>query len=307
MEASLPDTLPFQTWDVFTADRFAGNPLAIVDEADGLETAQMQVLAREFNLSETIFVMRPDDPGHTARVRIFFPTAEIPFAGHPTIGCAIFLATRTAPEGDFKTEITLEEPAGLVPVRVWRRDGMVQAEFIAPVLPHVPETGTVADTGLIAKACGLEMAEIGFGTHAPGLFQGGPGFLYVPVADRDALARSRPCEPSWSEAVGTAGVNGAYLYTENDGGYCARMYAPTGGTPEDPATGSASAILSAQLLSSGVLPDGETRIALQQGIEMGRASQIGLTVAVEAGAIVQVRVAGGAVPVSEGRIILPKA
>jgi len=109
--------LTFHTCDVFTDRPFAGNPLAIVLGADDLSTAQMLTLAREFNLSETIFVQRPADPSHTARVRIFFPTAEIPFAGHPTIGCAIHLATAAAGPGDFDSEIVLEEEAGLVRVR----------------------------------------------------------------------------------------------------------------------------------------------------------------------------------------------
>ena len=128
--------LTFHTCDVFTDRPFAGNPLAIVRGADHLSPGQMQVLAREFNLSETIFVQRPRDPAHTARVRIFFPTAEIPFAGHPTIGCAIHLATAAAGAGDFEIEVVLEEEAGLVPVRVWRRATETRAEFVAPVVPH---------------------------------------------------------------------------------------------------------------------------------------------------------------------------
>ncbi len=305
MAVSLPDRLPFQTWDVFTDTRFSGNPLAIVDQADGLDPARMQVLAREFNLSETFFVQTPDDPGHSAKVRIFFPTAEIPFAGHPTIGCAIYLATRAAPGGDFETEVTLEEQAGLVPVRVWRRGGSVQAEFVAPVLPHAPAAGAVPEPAALARACGLAPEQVGFGNHAPGLWQGGPAFLYIPVADPDALAMARPQEPAWSDALQAAGVDSAYLYTPQGGGYRTRMFSPTAGIPEDPATGSASAILAAQLLASGALPEGETRVALQQGVEMGRPSRIGLTVVVTAGAVAQVRVAGSAVPVSEGRIALP--
>lgn len=305
MAVSLPEALPFQTWDVFTDRRFAGNPLAIVDGADGLDPARMQVLAREFNLSETIFVQAPDGPAHSAKVRIFFPTAEIPFAGHPTIGCAIFLATRATPEGDFDTEVTLEEQAGLVPVRVWRRGTVTQAEFVAPVLPYAPTTGALPATADLAQACDLTPDQIGFGTHAPGLWQGGPAFLYIPVADFDALARARPLEPAWSEAMQAAGVDSAYLYTPHGDGYRARMFSPTAGIPEDPATGSASAILSAQLLASGALPEGETAIPLAQGVEMGRPSRIGLTVVVKDGAVAQVRVAGSAVPVSEGRITPP--
>ncbi len=124
----------------------------------------------------------------------------------------------------------------------------------------------------LAQALGLGPDEIGFGTHRPGLWQGGPRFLYAPVANLDALARARPIEPAWSE---------------------------------DPATGSASAILAAQLLVSGALAAGETRLTLHQGVEMGRASVIGLTAVVAASNLAEVRIAGSAVPVSEGRIRVP--
>lgn len=298
--------LTFHTCDVFTDRPFAGNPLAIVLGADALSPAQMQVIAREFNLSETIFVQRPRDPAHTARVRIFFPTAEIPFAGHPTIGCAIHLAQAAASPGDFDSLITLEEEAGLVPVRVWRRGGRTEAEFTAPVLPHAVATHTPPDAGQLSAALGLAADEIGFGAHRIGLWQGGPRFLYAPVTSLDALGRARPMERAWSRVTRAAGVDSIYLYTPGDGcDFRARMFSPAAGIPEDPATGSASAILAAQLLASGALAEGETRLALRQGVEMGRPSEIGLTVMVRNGALEEVRVAGSAVPVSSGQIRVP--
>ena len=298
--------LDFHTCDVFTDRRFAGNPLAIVLGADVLTPAQMQIIAREFNLSETIFVQRPANPAHTARVRIFFPTAEIPFAGHPTIGCAIHLACAMG-EGDFDRAITLEEEAGLVPVQVARRGEKVSAEFVAPLLPHAVAGATVATSERFAAALGLQADDIGFASHQPGVWQGGPRFLYAPVASLDALARARPMEPAWSEVIRAAGVDSIYLYTRGtDCDYRARMYSPTAGIPEDPATGSASAILSAQLLTSGALGEGENRFTLHQGVEMGRPSEIGLTVRVTGGKLAEVRIAGSAVPVSQGQIIAPK-
>ena len=291
--------IPFHTLDVFTDRPFAGNPLAVVLEAGGLSPAQMQTIAREFNLSETIFVQPPADPAHTARVRIFFPTAEIPFAGHPTIGCAILLAEQ-AQEGDFSTTITLEEEAGLVPVTVTRQAGRIVAEFTAPVLPFA--AGAVPDRALIAAALDLTPADLG--PHAPGLFQGGPRFLYVPVLDLEALAKARPMEPQWSRLMAAAGVDSAYLYTPA-GDYRARMFSPTAGIPEDPATGSATAILAAQLLANGALADGTTVLHLQQGVEMGRPSDLRLTVEVADGALVAVRIAGTAVRIGEGRLRLP--
>lgn len=291
--------LEFHVYDVFTDRPFSGNPLAVVTGADDLSAAQMQVIARQFNLSETIFVMAPRDPANTARVRIFFPTAEIPFAGHPTIGCALHLADGR--DG----QILLEEEAGLVPVKI--RGG--QAEFIAPRLP-VPHGGAVGaeglDAGLIARALDLADAAIGFDGHRPAAWQGGPAFLFVPVADLAALAAARPIEPYWSGAMAQAQVDSAYLYTGEGDGYRARMFSPTAGIPEDPATGSASAILAAQLLASGALADGENRINLRQGVEMGRPSRIGLSAIVERGQLREARISGTAVPVAEGRIRIPE-
>lgn len=297
--------LNFATYDVFTERRYGGNPLAIVEEAGGLNTAQMQTIAREFNLSETIFVMPPRDPAHTARVRIFFPTAEIPFAGHPTIGCAVHLATRMHGEGDFDALLVLEEEAGPVPVRVVRQGAQVIAELQAPVLPH-SHAGEV-DANRIALATGLDRAEIGFKGHAPALFAGGPAFLFVPVSSRDALRRARAIEPHWSEVMAAGDVDSAYLYCRRDGGFSARMFSPTAGIPEDPATGSASAILAGQLRVAGELAEGPNTVRLRQGEDMGRPSEITLRIDFRKGSIVAVHVAGTAVAVMEGRLAAPPA
>jgi trans-2,3-dihydro-3-hydroxyanthranilate isomerase len=287
--------LRFHIYDVFTDTPFTGNPLAIVEGADGLSAAQMQTLARQFNLSETIFVQRPEDPAHTAKVRIFFPTAEIPFAGHPTIGCALHLA------GDMQARITLEEQAGLVPVTISRDGPAPMAEFTAPRLP-VRHTDSPAHA-LIAEATGLAQGDIG--PHDPGVWEGGPAFLYVPVTDVATLAEAQPREPAWSQLMRAARIDSAYLYTATDDGYRARMFSPTGGIPEDPATGSASAILAAQLLANGALIEGTTTIRLAQGVEMGRPSDIRLAADVEAGTLTAIRIAGQAVKTAEGRIRVP--
>jgi trans-2,3-dihydro-3-hydroxyanthranilate isomerase len=296
----------FETLDVFTEQRYAGNPLAVVLQADDLTTAQMQTIAAEFNLSETIFVQEPVDPAHSAKVRIFFPTAEIPFAGHPTIGCAIHLALESAPEGDFETQITLEEVAGLVPVQVSCVAGRIRAELTAPVTPHAAHAGQMPLQAEIARALGLDLGQIGFGTHHPGLWQGGPSFLFVPVPDLRALAQARPCAPEWAQIKTLSRADGVYVYTQGqDCDYRARMFAPDGGIPEDPATGSASAILAAQLLASGAIDAGETALTLVQGVEMGRPSQIGLRILVREGRLQKVQVAGSAVPVSRGSLLPP--
>ncbi|MFV0360548.1 PhzF family phenazine biosynthesis protein [Tropicimonas sp.] len=297
-------TLRFHTLDVFTDTPYAGNPLAVVLDADGLDNAQMQIIAREFNLSETIFVMAPRDARNIARVRIFFPTAEIPFAGHPTIGCALLLAQMGRGAEDFETELVLEEEAGPVPVRISRIAGRPRAEFTAPVLPHLHHGPAPAD--LVAAAIGLPAEAVGFAAHRPGSYRGGPAFLFVPLRDRGALAAARPAEPHWSDLMRQAGVDAAYLYTPGeDCDYRARMFSPTAGIPEDPATGSASAILAAQLLDSGALANGETRLLLHQGLEMGRPSRIDARITVQNGALTGVHIAGSAVAISAGELAPP--
>ena len=287
--------LRFHIYDVFTDTPFTGNPLAIVEGADDLSVAQMQTLARQFNLSETIFIQRPDDPAHTAKVRIFFPTAEIPFAGHPTIGCALHLA------GEAETNITLEEQAGLVPVTITRDAGGALAEFTAPKPPL--RHAATPPHAMIAGALGIQPARIG--PHDPGVWQGGPAFLYVPITDLPTLAAARPMEPQWSELMTVANVDSAYLYTMTPEGIRARMFSPTAGIPEDPATGSASAILAAQLLANGAIPEGTTAIDIRQGVEMGRPSAIRLTAEVTGGTLGPIRIAGRAVPVASGTVRIP--
>jgi trans-2,3-dihydro-3-hydroxyanthranilate isomerase len=296
--------LEFHTLDVFTDTPFSGNPLAVVLGADGLTTAQMQIIAREFNLSETIFVQTPRDPAHTARVRIFFPTAEIPFAGHPTIGCAIHLASARH-SGDFTEHLVLEEEAGLVPVTVTRKGDVIEAEFTAPVIPHATSFTTPA--AMVAAALGLPHSSIGFDAHRPQVWQGGPRFAYAPLKSLDDLAAARPTEPHWSALMSHAGVDSLYLYTRGtDCDFRARLFSPTAGIPEDPATGSASAIFAAQLRDAGELSQGTSHFTLHQGVEMGRPSTIWISIDAT-DALQAVRVRGAAVPISQGRITIPQA
>jgi trans-2,3-dihydro-3-hydroxyanthranilate isomerase len=296
--------LTYHVLDVFTEAPYAGNPLAVVLGADGLTDRQMQTMAREFNLSETIFVQSPQDPSHTARVRIFFPTAEIPFAGHPTLGCAVLLAELAHGPGDWQAEVTLEEVAGLVPVRLQRSGGVTSGTFRAPVLPHAAEGAAPPD--LCAQAVGLPPLALSLCGFRPGVWQGGPRFLFLPVATRADLASARPMEPAWSELIAQAGVDSAWLFAPGDGAdYQARMFSPTAGIPEDPATGSATAIFAAALLAAGEVSDGETRLTVRQGVEMGRPSSLALTIRAAAGALTTVEIGGAAVRVAEGRITPP--
>ncbi|HLF21714.1 MAG TPA: PhzF family phenazine biosynthesis protein [Aestuariivirga sp.] len=298
--------LAFHTLDVFTARRFGGNPLAVVLEADGLSTEQMQTVTREFNLSETIFVMRPENPANTARVRIFFPGGEMSFAGHPTVGCAILLAEmKYKPGCGFETEIRLEEKAGLVPVKVSRIGETPRAMFTAPVVPFAAQAPIPAKEDA-ARALSLDPSDIGFDAHSIGIYEGGPRFFYVPVASRAALARCRVIEPHWSKLIAVMGVDNAYVYTRGGAAprtaFRARMFAPTGGIPEDPATGSATALLAAQLLKAEALKDGTHAFELEQGYEMGRPSDLHLEADVKGGGLAAVRVAGQAVRVMQGTL-----
>ena len=301
-----PMKLEFYTLDVFTDRRFGGNPLAVVLGADALSTEQMQTVCREFNLSETIFVMKPADAANTARVRIFFPGGEMPFAGHPTVGCAVLLAEmKYKPGCSFETMIRLEEEAGLVPVKVSRIGDLPQAQFTAPVVPFAVDMA-LPPLHEIARAVNLSPDDIGFENHAPNLLEGGPRFFHVPVKSRMALKTAAVREPHWSKLIEPLGTDGIYLYTRGGDSpktnFRARMFAPTGGIPEDPATGSATALLAVQLLKAEALKDGTHKWQLGQGHEMGRPSDLSLEADVKEGKLTAVRVGGQAVRVMQGTL-----
>jgi trans-2,3-dihydro-3-hydroxyanthranilate isomerase len=315
MGVSAAMKLQFHTLDVFTHRKFSGNPLAVVLGADALTTGQMQAITREFNLSETAFVLKPEDPGNTARVRIFFPGGEMPFAGHPTLGTAALLAElRNKPGCTIETTITLELKAGLTPVRVSRIADRLTGMFTAPVLPFFPKVKLpgLAET---AKALNLDVEDIGFDGHGLASVEAGPRFFYVPVRSRAALEKSGIREPQWSnllhavnrdESVST--IDAAYLYARGGDGrdtaFRARMYCPTGGIPEDPATGSATVNLAAQLLSAEKLADGLHRWQIEQGYEMGRPSDLRLEADVDSGKLMAVRIGGSAVRMMSGELEL---
>jgi trans-2,3-dihydro-3-hydroxyanthranilate isomerase len=299
--------LQFHTLDVFTTRKFCGNPLAVVLDADHLSTAQMQAITKEFNLSETTFVMKPENPAHTAKVRIFYPGGEMPFAGHPTLGTAALLAElKNKPGCSFETNITLELPAGLTPVKITRIADRVAGTFTAPVIPSHVDC-VLPDVALVARAVGLERDEIGFDDHKITSIVGGPRFFYIPLNSMGALARSRVSEPMWSEMLAEMGdLKAGYLYCRKDhdaqSHFRARMYDPGGGIIEDPATGSATALLAAQLLRSEHLKDGTHVWQLEQGYEMGRPSDLRLEADVNASMLSAVRVGGSAVRMMSGEI-----
>jgi len=297
---------PYHVLDVFTEERFGGNPLAVVLDADGLDGARMQKIAREFNLSETAFVLKPEHAAHTARVRMFTPAHEIPFAGHPTVGTAALLAAlRAGPAGGGDALIVLEEVVGIVRVGVRLRPGTApHAEFDAPKLPA--EAGTPAPADRLAAALGLIPSEIGFENHRPTKYGAGNVFIFVPVASLDAIGNARVAAPHWDVALQGHAPVGAFLYcrqtVHTTSHFHARMFAPDSGVPEDPATGSAAAAFAGVVHRFDTLPDGTHKRIIEQGYEMGRPSTIALTMEVEHGKLATVRIGGHAVRVAEGRI-----
>lgn len=296
----------FYTLDVFTGDALAGNPLAVILDAEGLNDHAMQAIAGEFNLSETVFVRPPADPRSRAALRIFTPGRELPFAGHPTVGTAVLLAILDHGGGHGHVAFDLEERIGLVPCSVEvKDDGLGRAAFTLPRLPA--PLGEAANDIAIAQALSLKPGDIGFGRHRPSVFGAGVGFTCVPVSDRAALARARPDRAHWG-AIRPADHPNAYVYCrdpERAGHHWrARMFAPDMGVMEDPATGSAAAAFAGVLAEFEGLEDGEHRFVIEQGYEMGRPSQIELQLTLAEGGLVAAAIGGQAVIVSEGSLRL---
>lgn len=295
---------PFEILDVFTRTPFAGNPLAVVHDADGLSDAAMQAIAREFNLSETVFVLPAESEHHTARLRIFTPQKELPFAGHPTVGAAVSLALGRVSAGAPRTAmvLALEEAVGPVRAAVTPEDARTGiAEFDAPRLPELFHAAPEA--ARVARALSLEPHEVG-GQLPVSVASAGVAFTFVPVTSLSALERARPDRALFAETFEPDHA-ATYLFATGPVGgphYRARMFAPLLGIEEDPATGAAVAALGAVLHGYGHLPDGEHVFRVEQGVEMGRTSEIGLEVSVLDGALHAVRLSGGAVRVAEGTI-----
>jgi trans-2,3-dihydro-3-hydroxyanthranilate isomerase len=293
----------FVTLDVFTEHRFAGNPLAVVLDAEGLDTAAMQRIAREFNLSETVFVLPPADARHRASLRIFTPGRELPFAGHPTVGTAVLLALRHETGADAQA-FGLEEPIGVVTCLAEPKGkDCGHARFRLPRLPQALEGGP--DPVEAAWGLGLDPGQIGFDRHAPSRHSAGVPFDFVPLASLEALAQAKPAGESFLRAFG-GDHPAAFVYARQNGGrpgrFRARMFAPGMGIAEDPATGSAVAAFAGVLMQCEPLGDGEHSILIEQGYEMGRPSDIELQIVIRGGALSSAEIGGWAVIVSEGRI-----
>jgi trans-2,3-dihydro-3-hydroxyanthranilate isomerase len=287
------------TCDVFTDRVFCGNPLAVLPDARGLTDAQMQSIAREFNYSETTFVLPPDDARHAARVRIFTPGGELPFAGHPTIGTAFVLATSGAIPAD-ATEIVFEEGVGPVPVSIFR-DGQ-RVTHCRLTAARLPETGPPPPAAnAMAKMLSLADGEVLDGAAC---WSCGVPFLLVPVANLGALARCALDLSRWRELLAEYPTQKVYPVARMDAlHWRVRMFAPGLGVAEDPATGSAAASFAGWLAEQLPQPhDGTLAVRLEQGIEMGRPSELHVELDRRGGVITAVRVGGAAVMVAEGTL-----
>ena len=302
----------YAIYDVFTGTALAGNPLAVVFEADHFSDAQMQSIAREFNLSETVFVTKPQNPAHTARVRIFTPGRELPFAGHPTVGAAVALADRRlggkAPANGMDMVKMLEEGIGAVRCAVRICAG--NAGFAEFDLPRLSQCFNVeiepADIGM---ALGLDPQEIGFENHRVSLWSAGVPFVMVPVHDQAAAAKAE-CNPADWERIAPMGdgqLAHPYIYCRggmnHTASFHARMFAPGEGIVEDPATGSAVAALSGAIHRYDGLLDGNHALVIEQGVEMGRPSLIHLHLDCAGSEVSHARIGGQAVKIAEGRLL----
>jgi trans-2,3-dihydro-3-hydroxyanthranilate isomerase len=295
----------FFTLDVFTNTRLSGNPLAVVLDSEELDTAAMQAIAGEFNLSETVFVLPPKDPVNLARLRIFTPGAELPFAGHPTVGTAILIAQQNGARVGEDLNFGLEEEVGIVPctVRLSSAD-LGRARFDLPKLPY--NAGEPAGAEAIAAALGLDVADLNFDAHVPSRFGVGAPFTLVPLRSRDALDRAAIRAEHWNRAFGEDSHNAAFLYARGgvapDAAFQARMFVPGMGIGEDPATGSAVASFAGALMAFEPPKDGRHTLVVEQGRQMGRPSRIVLGMDVWKGALDTASVGGEAIIVSEGHL-----
>jgi trans-2,3-dihydro-3-hydroxyanthranilate isomerase len=285
--------------DVFTRTPLSGNPLAVVLKADGLGDDEMQRIAREFNLSETIFICRSAQERTTAAVRIFTPGLELPFAGHPTVGAAVVLGLEHK-----LSVVRLEEHVGLVTAVVERHDRKSGEAMFA--LPKLPEPSGAAPAKVsIALALGLDQAEIGFGRFQPAVYSAGVIFYLVPVRDKAALGRLKPNAGAWRDAF-KLGTNAVYCFTpeDNDADFAARMFAPGMGLGEDPATGAAAAALIGLLAEHVDTRDGQIEYVIRQGVEMGRPSRIRVQLRFDGGRLTHGGVGGDAVIIGRGTLDL---
>jgi len=299
--------LNFVTVDVFTTTQFAGNPLGVVLNAEGLSSAQMQSIAAEFNLAETTFVLPPKDPSHTAEVRIFTPRHEMPFAGHPNVGTAFALAREGKSYGRPVSgdKLIFEEKAGLVPITLLKDGAIVSGAQLAS-----PQALSVTDeipVDLVARACSLSADDVLTTHHRPCIASCGAPFIIAELRSRDALARASGRTEVFVQETSKYPATSILIYTQVDEGDIdvrARMFAPHRGIPEDPATGSANVALIGLLAKLRPEPNLHLTKSIAQGVEMGRPSLLMAEADKKDGTVTATYIGGRCVPVMSGTIDL---
>ena len=291
--------------DVFTDRPFTGNPLAVFPAAAEIPPELMPRIARELNLSETVFVLPADSPEHTAKLRILTPDSELPFAGHPTLGAAsVLLSLGMAGFEEDEGTVVFEEGVGAVPVLVRRAEGGFRARLSVPGAAEFGPEPPDRDT--LARLLSIPPAGIGDGDLVPMAVSWGVPYLFIPVRDRRTLARVRLDTGVWADDI--AGFWAPHLYVitrevEHAGsGIRARMFAPAMGIVEDPATGAAASALAAYLWRHDPAPGRSLAFRIEQGFEMRRPSLIDVEGEVEGGVLSGVRVGGSCVIVGSGEI-----
>jgi trans-2,3-dihydro-3-hydroxyanthranilate isomerase len=297
--------ISYSIYDVFTRQKLAGNPLAVMFDADDLDGVTMQAIARELNLSETVFVKTADNPAYAASLRIFTPASELPFAGHPTVGTAIAIAERNHGQGNADMVTVLEEKIGPVRCAIRLREG--EASFAEFDLPRKSSRVQLPlDGAPLADALGLAEAQIGFENHVPSIWTAGVPFLTIPVQNISSMAEVDFDAGLWLKSAPfvEGRLTSAFLYCRGGVNHAAkfhaRMFSPDMGIQEDPATGAAVAALSGAIHHFDGLADGHYPLLVEQGVEMGRPSHIHLTMDVKENEISRARIGGHAVRVATG-------
>ena len=299
--------LNFVTVDVFTGTQFAGNPLGVVLNAEGLSGGQMQAIAAEFNLAETTFVLPPKDPAHTAEVRIFTPRYEMPFAGHPNVGTAFALARTGTSYGRAvgSDSVLFEEKAGIVPISLLKEGAVVTGARLAS--PQLLTLGAEVPAELIAAACSLSVDDIETRNHPPRIASCGAPFILAELKDRARLAAATARSDVFTHDIAKQPVTSLLIYTqvaESGLDIRARMFAPHHGIPEDPATGSANVALIGLLAKLRPEPDLRISKTIAQGVEMGRPSLLEAVAEKKNGTVTATYIGGRCVPVMSGTIEL---
>lgn len=294
----------FETVDVFTNQLFGGNPLAVVLDAEGLSTDQMQNIAAEFNYSETTFVLPPSDPAHSAEVRIFTPKREMPFAGHPNVGTAYVLAKLGSVFGKaIGGSLTFEEKAGLVKINLTETDGQLSGARL--ISPQPFSRGVELKPEDVARAVSLNTASISTVSHAPCVASTGAPFVIAELKSREALDKAEPNGSVFADVVPMDFATSIHLYVQEKhkgADIQARMFAPLHNIREDPATGSANVALIGLLASLEAQADLTCKATILQGEAMGRPSYLHASAIKKSGEVVETAIGGECVPFMSGTI-----